>query len=313
MTALSLINTADITREEWLHWRRKGLGGSDSAAILGLDRYKSPFEVYADKVGLKSEDPDNEAMRQGRDLEDYVAKRFEEATGKKVRRRNAILQHPEHPWMLANIDRWVVGENAGLECKTTSVLNKTKFSQGEFPPHNYVQCVHYMAVTGATRWYLAVLVLNQAFHVFTIERDENEIQALIQAEKTFWENHVLKKIPPAPDGTESTSEVIKAMFPEARERETTALFGYEEEIREYLDLDSQVKELETQRDAIKQDLQLVMQDAEIGQAQGYVVEWKNTSRKSFDAKKFQKEQADLYNKYLKPAQVVRVFKIKEVN
>ena len=186
-------------------------------SLLG-DRYKSAFDVYADKIGLKKEQPDNEAMRQGRDLEQYVAERFMEATGKKVRRRNAILQHPEYPFMTANIDRWVVGENAGFEAKTTSVLNRAKFSQGEFPPSYYVQCMHYMAVTGAERWYLAVLVLNKAFHVFTIERDEAEIAALVQAEKHFWEEHVLKQIPPAPDGSESTSDVIKHLFPEARER-----------------------------------------------------------------------------------------------
>lgn len=307
-----LAKTIDMPRNEWLELRRQGLGGSDAAAIIGLDRYRSPFDVYAEKVGLKAEQPDNEAMRQGRDLEDYVAFRFCEATGKKVRRRNAMLQHPEHPFMLANIDRWVIGENAGLECKTTSVLNRTKFSQGEFPPNYYVQCVHYMAVTGAERWYLAVLVLNKAFHVFTIERDEAEVQALIEAEKHFWENHVLKQIPPAPDGSEATLEVIKQLFPEARERAEIALFGCEDKIQQYLALDAKVKEFEQERDKLKQELQLAMADAEIGRAQGYVVEWKNQVRQSLDTKKLKLEHAEIYEKYLKPAQTVRRFTIKEV-
>jgi putative phage-type endonuclease len=313
VTAVELAKTLDMPREEWLVLRRKGIGGSDAAAIVGLDRYRSPFDVYADKLGLKPEIPDNEAMRQGRDLEQYVAERFMEATGKKVRRRNAILQHPEHTFMTANIDRWVVGENAGLECKTTSVLNRAKFSQGEFPPNYYVQCVHYMAVTGAERWYLAVLVLNSAFHVFTIERDEAEIQALIAAEKDFWENHVLKQIPPTPDGSESTSELLKQMFPEAREREEVALYGHEEKIQQYLELDARVKELTQERDAIKQELQLALANAEIGRAQGYIVEWKNQVRQTLDTQKLKKEQAEIYQKYLKPAQTVRMFKIKEVS
>ena len=312
MTAQVLAKTLDMKREEWLEYRRKGLGGSDAAAIVGLDRWRSAFDVYADKLGLKPEQPDNEAMRQGRDLEDYVASRFCEATEKKVRRRNAILQHPEHTFMTANIDRWVVGENAGLECKTTSVLNRTKFSQGEYPPNYYVQCMHYMAVTGAERWYLAVLVLNKAFHVFTIERDEAEINALIEAEKDFWENHVLKQIPPAPDGSEATSEVIKHLFPEAREREEVALYGHEEKIQQYLELDARVKELTQERDAIKQELQLALADAEIGRAQGYIVEWKNQVRQSLDTKKLKSEHAEIYEKYLKPAQTVRRFTIKEV-
>ena len=312
MTAVTLAKTLDMPRDEWLELRRQGLGGSDAAAIVGLDRYRSAFDVYADKLGLRPEIPDNEAMRQGRDLEDYVAERFCEATGKKVRRRNAILQHPEYEFMTANIDRWVVGENAGMEAKTTSVLNRHKFSQGEFPPNYYVQCMHYMAVTGADRWYLAVLVLNKSFHVFTIERDEAEIQALIAAEKDFWENHVLKQIPPTPDGSESTSELLKQMFPEAREREEVALYGHEEKIQQYLELDARVKELTQERDAIKQELQLALADAEIGRAQGYVVEWKNQTRQTLDTQKLKKEQAEIYQKYLKPAQTVRVFKIKEV-
>ena len=313
MHSVALVSTKSIDHDEWLRWRRTGVSGSDAAAIIGLDRYRSAFDVYADKLGLKKEQPDNEAMRQGRDLEDYVASRFCEETGKKVRRRNAILQHPGHTFMTANIDRWVVGENAGVECKTTSVLNRAKFSQGEFPPSYYVQCMHYMAVTGAERWYLAVLVLNKAFHVFTIERDEAEIEALITAEKYFWENHVLKQIPPAPDGSESTSEIIKQLFPETREREEVALFGYEDKIEQYLQLDSQVKKLEKQRDALKQELQLALSDAEIGRAQGYVVEWKNQVRQTLDTQKLKKEQAEIYQKYLKPAQTVRMFKIKEVS
>jgi len=308
-----LAKALDMRKDEWLELRRQGIGGSDAAAIVGLDRYKSAFDVYADKIWLKKEQPDNEAMRQGRDLEEYVASRFCEQTGKKVRRRNAILQHPEHHWMLGNIDRWVVGENAGLECKTTSVLNRAKFSQGEFPPNYYVQCVHYMAVTGAERWYLAVLVLNKGFHVFTIERDDVEIQALIEAEKDFWGNHVLKQIPPAPDGSEATFEVIKQLFPEAREREEIVLFGYEDEIQQYLELDEQVSELTKQRDALKQKLQLALGDAELGRAQGYIVEWKNQVRQSLDTKKLKSEQIEIYEKYLKPAQTVRMFKIKEVS
>jgi len=290
----------------------KGIGGSDAAAILGLDPYKSPFDVYVEKVGLKPDRPDNESMRQGRDLEQYVAERFVEATGKKVRRKNGILYHPEYPFILGNIDRWVVGEKAGLECKTTSVLNKARFHQGEFPPNYYVQCMHYMTITSAEKWYLAVLVLNKAFHVFEIQRDENEIQALIEAEKDFWENHVMKQIPPEPDGSEATSEIIKQLFPEAREKAEIALFGYEDKIQRYLDLETQVKDLEHERDKLKQELQLVLGDAEIGRAQGYIVEWKNQVRQTLDTQRLKKEMADVYQQFLKPAQTVRVFKVKEV-
>ena len=75
------ISTKGMTREEWLKLRRTGIGGSDAGAICGLNPYSSPMTVYRDKTGDYLEDEDNESMRQGRDLEDYVARRFCEETG----------------------------------------------------------------------------------------------------------------------------------------------------------------------------------------------------------------------------------------
>lgn len=305
-----LIKTKDINHDEWLEWRKKGMSGSDSAAILGLNDYVSPLNVYMDKLGLMPVKEDNEAMRQGRDLEAYVAERFMEETNLKVRRVNCILQHPEHDWMIGNIDRWIIGKNAGLECKTTSILNKHKFSQGEFPSNYYVQCMHYMAVTGADQWYLAVLVLNKGFHVFNIKRDEGEINALINAEKDFWENNVLKQIPPSPDGSESTDNAIKILYPDAKQDQKVALFGDEEKIQKVIDLKEKIKELEKDEKTIEQEIQLEMKDAEIGTANGYKVNWKSITSNRIDNKKLQKEKPDIYQAYLKPSSY-RKFEIKK--
>lgn len=311
MQANVLAFTSEMSHEDWLAHRKMGIGGSDAAAILGLNKYCSPFDVYADKLGLKPEIEDNEAMRQGRDFEDYVAARFTEATGKKVRRKNAMLQHPEHPWMLANVDRMVVGEDCGLECKTTSILNKSNFRAGEYPDNYYVQCMHYMAVTGLKKWYLAVLILNKGFHVFEINRDEAEIKALIEAEKYFWEEHILKEIPPAFDGSEAASECLKAMYPQAEKGEIRPLFGLEGRLNDYLELSRQAKDLETKIEQIKQEIQGELGTAEEGMANGFKVEWKNRSRANFDTKLLQKELPEVYKKYLKPASTYRVFSVKE--
>lgn len=176
MDRLERIKTSG--REDWLEVRRQGVGGSDAAAIIGCNDYSSPYTVWLDKTGRLPEKEPTEAMRQGTDLEDYVAKRFAEKTGKKVRRKNDTLRNPKYPFALANVDRWVVGENAGLECKTANTLNYAKFRDGEFPANYYVQCMHYMAVTGADRWYLAVLVFGREFIVFELERDEELIDWL---------------------------------------------------------------------------------------------------------------------------------------
>lgn len=114
-----LVNVTTLTHKEWLEWRKKGIGGSDAGAICGMNKYRSPIAVYLDKTADEVlEKPMNEAMRLGHDFEDYVKVRWMEETGKKAVRENYMLQHDDYPWMLADIDRRVVGENAGLECKT---------------------------------------------------------------------------------------------------------------------------------------------------------------------------------------------------
>ena len=201
-----LASTAGMERAAWLKLRRQGIGGSDAAAILGLNPYKSPLAVYADKRGLSDDAPDTETLRQGRDFEAYVADRFAEETGKRVRRCNQILQHPDHPWMLANVDRLVVGERAGVECKCVGIGNKVDFEGGAVPPTFYWQCMHYLAVTGLDRWYLAVLPLGRwvSPYIFEIERDEERIGELTAREEAFWRDHVLAGVPPLPMGRGGT-------------------------------------------------------------------------------------------------------------
>ena len=115
-----LISTLNLSKEDWLRYRKCGITGTDAGAILGVNPYRSAFQVYHDKISDTTENIDNEAMRQGRDLEDYVAQRFTEATGLKVRRANAIYQSEEHPLLLEDFDRLIVGQKAGLECQTRS-------------------------------------------------------------------------------------------------------------------------------------------------------------------------------------------------
>ena len=121
------ISTKGMTREEWLKLRKTGIGGSDAGAICGLNPYSSPVKIYQDKTQEATEEEDNESMRQGRDLEDYVARRFMEETGLKVRRSGQMYRSEEYPFMLANVDRLIVGQDAGLECKTASAFSADKW------------------------------------------------------------------------------------------------------------------------------------------------------------------------------------------
>ena len=170
------IPTEAMSKEEWTALRSTTIGGSDAAAILGLNPYKSPYALWAEKTGkvIPEDISQKEAVRLGTDLEGYVAKRFTEATGKKVRRENYTVFRDDMPYAHANYDRLVIGERAGLEIKTTNALHLSKFKNGEFPATYYAQCCHYLLVSGLDRWYLAVLVLGIDFKVFVIERDEAE-------------------------------------------------------------------------------------------------------------------------------------------
>lgn len=177
-----------VTREQWLADRRLGIGGSDAPAlVLPPDAYKwhRPRDVYANKV-LGTESEDSLPMRFGRFAEEFVAEEFTAQTGLRVQRYGYTLTSDAHPFMRATIDRKVVGARIGVECKTTSAYNDRRFGDDNYPYEYYVQCQHYLAVTGWDAWYLAALVGNRVFRVYRVERNEDDIREIIDAESRFW-------------------------------------------------------------------------------------------------------------------------------
>ena len=307
---LNKISAVNMSHEDWVENRRKSLGGSDASAIIGLNAWASPYTIWAEKLGKLPPKEDNEAMRLGRDLEAYVAERFTEATGKKVRRENAILYNLQYPFAHANVDRMVIGEDAGLECKTTSVLNMKAFKNGSFPVNYYAQCVHYMMVTGCKKWYLAVLVLGKEFLWFEIERDEEEIKALAESEEAFWKL-VLSNTPPAADGTDSTTNTINAIFPKSVSEDAVNLFAYESDLRQYMALGTQIKALKEQQDEVANRVKSFMNEAGKGESDHFNVSWTSSDRSTFDAKKFASDHKDMdLSKYYKTTQT-RTFRVNE--
>ena len=278
------IPTVGMSREEWLEERRKSLGGSDVSAVLGMNEYCSAFELYAEKKKLLPEKEDSEAMRIGRDLEDYVAKRFVEKTGKKVRRENAIIRNPDMPYLHANVDRVIVGENAVLECKTVSALNLKKYRNGEYPERFYAQCCEYMLVCGFDKAYLAVLVLGKGFYVFEVERDEEELKALNTACKEFW-THVESDTPPAVDGSQSSSDTLQAIYPESN-GETVDISAFNTILSEREQLDGQIKALTDLKKDCENKVKAFMKEAEKGESDKFRISYPSSVRRTFDVKAF---------------------------
>ena len=307
---LTKISTKDMPHEEWLEHRRKSIGGSDASAIIGMNIYSSPYTVWADKLGKIPPKEDNEAMRLGRDLEEYVAKRFTEKTGKKVRRENNILINPDYPFAHANVDRMIIGEDAGFEAKTTSALNLRKFKNGEYPANYYVQCVHYLAVTGCERWYLGVLILGVGFQDYVIERDEGEINALMKSEEEFWQ-YVESQVAPATDGSDSTSETLKTIYPESNGEEIN-LMAYEYDLQQYMSLSSLIKDVEKQKEECANKIKAFMGEASKGECGKYKVAWSSSVRCTFDHKKFAEDNPDIDLSAYYKSTPTRTFKVNEI-
>jgi putative phage-type endonuclease len=296
------ISTADLTHEEWLRLRKRGIGGSDAGAICGLNPYASPMSVYYEKTGLETEDFDNESMRQGRDLEDYVARRFMEETGLKVRRSNAMYQSEAYPFMLANVDRLISGENMGLECKTASAYSADKWVGDSVPAHYELQCHHYMAVTGAKVWYLAVVILGKEFKYKRIDRDEELIQNLITIEKEFWENHVLTGSMPDPDGSGISNEVINRYFPVSVKKSIPLTNCLNEQLKRRDEIIHLANKLTQEQNQIEQQIKLFMGEYEVAFNENYRISWSNVDTVRIDSKRLKEERPDLYRDFSKSSQ-----------
>lgn len=290
------IPTGEMTREEWLRLRKTGLGGSDAGAVCGLDPYSSAMKVFRDKTSDDVEELDTEAVRIGHDLEQYVAERFTEATGLRVRRSNFMYRSTEHPFMIADVDRLVIGEDAGLECKTASAYNADKWAEGDIPLHYVMQCYHYMAVTGKRVWYIAALILGRGFVYRKLEWDDRLIGELIRMEEAFWNRHVLTGQIPPPDGSKACDEVIEKYFGSAKAGEM-ALTGFDGRLERRREILKEIAGLETEKKQIEQEVKLAMGEYELARSGNFRVSWSNVDSTRLDTKRIKEERPEIYADY----------------
>jgi putative phage-type endonuclease len=308
--AVAIASTKDMDREIWLKLRTKGIGGSDAAAIAGLSKWKSPVQVWLEKTGQAPlEEAQSEAAYWGTKQEALVAEEFSLRTGLKVRRCNQILQHPDYPFMIANVDRLIVGQKAGLECKTASEYLKSEWEGEEVPAPYLLQCQHYMAVTGYDAWWIAVLIGGNKFVYKKIERDDELIQQLIQIETDFWNNHVVPQVPPEMDGSAASTELLNKMYPVGNKNEVHLPSEADQLIAELEEAKAHQKAADERVSELENKLKALLGENEIGVAKNHIVTWKTVTSERVDSKRLAKERPDIYKQYLKSS-VSRRFGIK---
>lgn len=304
--ALKLVKTQDLSRDQWLEVRKGGIGSSDAAAAVGLHPYKSQLQLWMEKTGqdgaLPVPDPndDTSPMYWGTVLEPIVATHYARRTGNRVRRINAVLQHPEHAWMLANVDREVTGsaEVQILECKTAGIHGARLWRDG-VPEYVQLQVMHQLAVTGKQAADVAVLIGGQDLQVFRLERDEEMIAQLISLERQFWGYVERGEAPPA-DGSESANLALRALYPAdsgntldlSQDMDMSAAFSDLLSLRESL---ATYTAMETQ---IKHRIQQRMGDASRARFETGEVSWKRSKDGvSLDTAQLQKDQPELLKAY----------------
>lgn len=307
--AKKLIDTKKIAYEEWVALRRRSVGGSEASTVMCDNKWASPLSLYANKLGLTSDKETNVAMMVGTHCEELVAQMFEEETGKKVRNDFFMYEHDLYPFITANLDRRIIGENAGLECKTTQAYTLKDFD-GTVPNNYYWQCQHYMAVMGFERMYLACILSNRHFVWRVIERDEGDIKMLIAKEVDFWTNYVQKEIPPEADGSDASSEALAEMFPTSDGEEIEA--PIDEACDMYIYASEQIKEWEKRKKEAQNIIEQQLGSAEVGRGVYHKATWKPYETSRIDSKRLKEEEPELYAKYCRTT-TGRRFSCKEVD
>lgn len=305
-TALKLVKTNNLDREDWLTVRKGGIGSSDAASAVGLNPYKSQLELWMEKTGrdanLPKVDPKDQSspMYWGTLLESIVAAHYTMRSGHKVRRINAVLQHPHEPWILANIDREVIGASDVqiLECKTAGINGARLWKEG-VPEYVQLQVMHQLAVTGKQAADVAVLICGQDLQIHRIERDDTMISRLIELERAFW-HHVETDTPPPVDGSDSADLALRCLYPKdngqtidlSDDLEMSAAFSDLLAIRQVLSNNSQCEA------QLKQRIQQRLGESTKAVFQNGEITWKRSKDGTgLDTATLLKDQPDLLSRY----------------
>ena len=310
--------TKDVKENRHLY-----IGGSDIAKVMGLSRWGTPLSLWAEKTGkIPPKDLSNvEAVELGNDLEDFVANKFSQKTGKAVRRSPKVYQHPQYPYMVAHIDRLITGSDELLECKTCSFFKKDEWEGEEIPQEYILQVMWYLGITGRRIGHIAVLIGGQSFKYKQIEFDSELFDKMVDAAKDFWQ-HVQDDIPVDIVATDDEtlkdlysnhSEVMIDLIPtDAQTKQACDVF--EERVAYLQEIKMHIKQLQDEQKEIETSVKDIIKDNLGIKTPKYIITWKNQTTTKFDTVKLRQERPETFEDYSYESsyRVMRISKNKEV-
>lgn len=311
MNANILVETEGLSREEWLRYRKCGIGGSDVAAILGISKWNSAISLWLDKTNQTNEPvEENEAMQWGTIMEPIIRKHFAEVTGKTVVEVKAMLQHPEHPFMLADVDGLTTddeGNPAILEIKTASEYKRAEW-ESDIPSYYQTQVQHYLCVTGVQKAFVAVLIGGNSFKVYEVDAD-TEIQAMLVAvEKDFW-NKVQNMIRPEMDGSDAAKNLLDSLYHGGVSEEIVMPDEAIEYVDAYIEACAEEDNAKAKKQEASNHIKEIMGDYDKATCLGHSISWKPVSSERLDSKALKESEPEIYEKYVKKS-ISRRFTIK---
>lgn len=300
MLAQQIETSPAIDRQKWLELRRQGIGGSDLAAICGLNRWKSPMDIWLEKTGQAQPDEESEAAYWGTLMEPILREEFLKRTGLEVIIENRTRWHSDHSFMLANLDGIVIHPDFGpcvFEAKTANAYLSREWSDS-IPEGYILQVQHYLAVTGYSLAFVAALIGGNNFVIRTIQRDEAMIAEIIEIEARFWW-HVENNTPPDFDGSDASARILAQLYPDSKDATIILPSEALDLIREYQEAKEDMERAETGKNLAANRLKNLLQDSAVGLAGEYKVSWRTVHTERFDSKGFKSEHPDLYKQYSK--------------
>jgi len=318
-----LASTENLSHEEWLAYRNLGIGGSDASVVCGINKWKSPVELWMEKsdmikLGSASDTGGfgdaGEPAYWGNRLEGLVKEEFTLRTGIEVIPVNEILQSEEHPFMLANLDGYCYHPEYGevvFEAKTSSAyrsgewVSSNSHDNGNGIPDEYIlQLQHYMAVTGFKGAYIAVLLGGNTFKYQFVECDEELISMLIQLESEFWDK-VQSGIPPELDGSDASAKLLNEHFPDSvAESVVTLPDDASYLIEQYNYAVHEIDRFTESKQEAENKLKQMLGDNEVGivgesDNEKIIVSWKSFSQSRLDTKAIRADHPTLCSRYSK--------------